>query len=124
MRRPSFSAQSLFAISFLLNLLMQPALSALERLGCPGFGIDFAYSCRVRGDRRIGAAVSGPAEAWIAKLPEGGAAAPFSTPRQYASSGGGFAPRPQRSSPGPLDGGAIVERLFRDASFPAGCSRP
>ncbi len=41
----------IFAV--MLNLLMQPALSALERLRVhQGIGIDFAYSCRVRDDRR------------------------------------------------------------------------
>ena len=55
----------IFAI--MLNLLMQPALRALERLRVPqSAGIDCAHSCRVRDDRRNWRRGFGPAETWIA----------------------------------------------------------
>ena len=60
----------MFAV--MLNLLMQPALRALEGLRVPrALGalllILFVFATIVG----LGAAVSGPAQAWIAKLPEG-----------------------------------------------------
>jgi hypothetical protein len=55
----------------MLNLLMQPALSALEGLRCPGCWDRFCSYVVFATIVGIGRAVSGPAEAWIAKLPEG-----------------------------------------------------
>jgi predicted PurR-regulated permease PerM len=60
----------IFAV--MLNLLMQPALRALEGWRVPRaltalLLILFVFATIVG----IGAAVDGPAEAWIAKLPEG-----------------------------------------------------
>ena len=60
----------IFAI--LLNLLMQPAMSALERLRVPrALGSILLILVVFATIVGVGAAVSGPAEAWIAKLPEG-----------------------------------------------------
>ena len=58
----------IFAV--MLNLLMQPALGALERLWVPRALatplLILVVSATIVG---LGAAVSGPGEAWIAKLP-------------------------------------------------------
>ena len=124
----------IFAV--MLNLLMQPALSALERLRVPrvlgSILLILVVFATIVG---IGAAVSGPAEAWIAKLPEGIPRieerlrfldAPINTLQTFLAAANNFgAAGPQRSSPGPLDGGAICRASLpgREAS-PAGCSRP
>ena len=124
----------IFAV--MLNLLMQPALSTLERLRVPrvlgSILLILVVFATIVG---IGAAVSGPAEAWIAKLPEGIPRieerlrfldAPINTLQTFLAAANNFgAAGPQRSSPGPLDGGAILSSVFpgREAS-PAGCSRP
>jgi predicted PurR-regulated permease PerM len=70
----------------------------------------------------LGTAVSGPAEAWIAKLPEGIPRilerlrfldAPINTLRTFLAAANNFgAAGPQRSMPGPLDGGAILSSVF------------
>jgi len=107
----------------MLNLLMQPALSALERLRVPrvlgSIWLILVVFATIVG---IGAAVSGPAEAWIAKLPEGIPRieerlrfldAPINTLQTFLAAANNFgAAGPQRSSPGPLDGGAILSSLF------------
>ena len=60
----------IFAV--MLNLLMQPALGALERLRTPrALGALLLILVVIATIVGLGAAVSGPAEAWIAKLPEG-----------------------------------------------------
>ena len=60
----------IFAV--MLNLLMQPALRALERLRVPtALGAIVLILVVIATIVGLGAAVSGPAEAWIAKLPEG-----------------------------------------------------
>ena len=111
----------IFAI--MLNLLMQPALSALERLRVPrvlgSILLILVVFATIVG---IGAAVSGPAEAWIAKLPEGIPRieerlrfldAPINTLQTFLAAANNFgAAGPQRSSPGPLDGGAILSSVF------------
>jgi len=111
----------IFAV--MLNLLMQPALSALERLRVPrvlgSIWLILVVFATIVG---IGAAVSGPAEAWIAKLPEGIPRieerlrfldAPINTLQTFLAAANNFgAAGPQRSSPGPLDGGAILSSLF------------
>ena len=120
----------IFAV--MLNLLMQPALRALEGLRVPrALGalllILFVFATIVG----LGAAVSGPAQAWIAKLPEGIPRilerlrfldAPINTLRTFLTAANSFgAAGPQRSSPGPLDGGAILTSVFAGTrSFAAG----
>jgi predicted PurR-regulated permease PerM len=60
----------IFAI--MLNLLMQPALRALERLRAPrALGALLLILVVIATIVGLGAAISGPAQAWIAKLPEG-----------------------------------------------------
>ena len=111
----------IFAI--MLNLLMQPALRALERLRTPRvLGALLLILVVIATIVGIGAAVSGPAEAWIAKLPEGIPRieerlrfldAPINTLRTFLAAANNFgAAGPQRSSPGPLDGGAILSSVF------------
>ena len=111
----------IFAI--MLNLLMQPALGALERLRVPrvlgSILLILVVFATIVG---IGAAISGPAEAWIAKLPEGIPRiverlrfldAPIKTLQTFLAAANNFgAAGPQRSSPGPLDGGAILSSVF------------
>ena len=111
----------IFAI--MLNLLMQPALRALERLRVPralgSIVLIVVVFATIVG---IGAAVSGPAEAWIAKLPEGIPRiverlrfldAPINTLQTFLTAANNFgAAGPQQSSPGPLDGGAILSSVF------------
>src|SRR5271166_2184599 len=111
----------IFAV--MLNLLMQPALSALERLRVPrvlgSISLILIVFATIVG---IGAAVSGPAEAWIAKLPEGIPRieerlrfldAPINTLQTFLAAANNFgAAGTQRSSPGPLDGGAILSSVF------------
>src|SRR6185437_14471875 len=111
----------IFAV--MLNLLMQPALRALEELRVPrAMGalllILFVFATIVG----LGAAVSGPAQAWIAKLPEGIPRilerlrfldAPINTLRTFLTASNSFgAAGPQQSSPGPFDGGAILSSVF------------
>jgi predicted PurR-regulated permease PerM len=70
----------------------------------------------------LGAAISGPAQAWIAKLPEGiphiqerlsFLDAPINTLRTFLAAANNFgAAGPQQSSAGPLDGGAILSSVF------------
>ncbi len=109
--------------AFMLNLLMQRALSALERLRVPrvlgSIWLILVVFATIVG---IGAAVSGPAQAWIAKLPEGIPRieerlrfldAPINTLQTFLAAANNFgAAGPQRSAPGPLDGGAILASLF------------
>ena len=120
----------IFAV--MLNLLMQPALSALERLRVPKvLGSILLILVVLATIVGIGAAVSGPAEAWIAKLPEGIPRieerlrffdAPIKTLRTFLAAANNFgAAGPQRSSPGPLDGGAILSSVFAGTrSFASG----
>ena len=78
----------LLDFAVMLNLLMQPALGALKRLRVPrALGSILLILVRFAMIVGIGAAVSGPAEAWIAKLPQGIPASrgcAFSTPRSRA----------------------------------------
>ena len=111
----------IFAI--MLNLLMQPALGALERLRVPrALGSILLILVVIATIVGLGAAVSGPAEAWIAKLPEGIPRieerlrfldAPIHTLQTFLAAANNFgAAGPQRNSPGPLDGGAILSSVF------------
>ena len=122
----------IFAV--MLNLLMQPALRALERLRTPrALGALLLILVVIATIVGLGAAVSGPAETWIAKLPEGIPRilerlrfldAPINTLRTFLAAANNFgAAGPQRSSAGPLDGGAICRASLpeREASR-AGCS--
>ena len=124
----------IFAV--MLNLLMQPALRALEGLRVPrALGALLLILVVIATIVGLGAAVSGPAEAWIAKLPEGIPRilerlrfldAPINTLRTFLAAANSFgAAGPQRSSPGPFDGGAIISSVFAGTrSFAAGCSLP
>ena len=111
----------IFAV--MLNLLMQPALRALERLRTPRvLGALLLILVVIATIVGLGAAVSGPAEAWIAKLPEGIPRilerlrfldAPINTLRTFLAAANNFgAAGPQRSSAGPFDGGAILSSVF------------
>ena len=111
----------IFAV--MLNLLMQPALRALERLRVPKvLGSILLILVVLATIVGLGAAISGPAEAWIAKLPEGIPRieeqlrfldAPIKTLRTFLEAANSFgAAGPQRTSPGPLDGGAILSSVF------------
>ena len=111
----------IFAI--MLNLLMQPPLSALERWRVPrALGSILLILVVFATIVGIGAAVSGPAEAWIAKLPEGIPRieerlrfldAPIHTLQTFLAAANNFgAAGPQQSAPGPLDGGAILSSVF------------
>ena len=124
----------IFAV--MLNLFMQPALRALERLRTPrALGALVLILVVIATIVGLGAAISGPAEAWIAKLPEGVPRilerlrfldAPINTLRTFLAAANSFgAAGPQQSSAGPLDGGAILRASSpgRGAS-PAVCSPP
>src|SRR6202453_1633830 len=120
----------IFAV--MLNLLMQPALRVLEGLRVPRtltalLLILFVFATIVG----LGAAVAGPAEAWMAKLPEGIPRilerlrfldAPINTLRTFLAAANSFgAAGSQRSSPGPFDGGAIISSVFSGTrSFASG----
>lgn len=124
----------IFAI--LLNLLMQPALRALERLRVPralgSIVLILVVFATIVG---IGAAVSGPAEAWIAKLPEGIPRilerlrfldAPIKTLQKFLASANNFgAAAPRETRPGLLTAARLCRASSpgREAS-PARCSRP
>ena len=120
----------IFAV--MLNLLIQPALRALEGLRVPrALGALLLILVVIATIVGLGAAVSGPAEAWIAKLPEGIPRilerlrfldAPINTLRTFLTAANSFgAAGSQRSSPGPLDGGAILTSVFTGTrSFAAG----
>ena len=120
----------IFAV--MLNLLMQPALRMLERLRVPralaAILLILVVFATIVG---LGAAISGPAEAWIAKLPEGVPRleerlsflnAPINTLRTFLAAANNFgAAGPQQSSAGPLDGGAILSSVFAGTrSFASG----
>ena len=120
----------IFAV--MLNLLMQPALRMLERLRVPralaAILLILVVFATIVG---LGAAISGPAEAWIAKLPEGVPRleerlsflnAPINTLRTFLAAANNFgAAGPQQSSAGPLDGGAIFSSVFAGTrSFASG----
>src|SRR5271163_2311036 len=120
----------IFAV--MLNLLMQPALRALERLRTPrALGALLLILVVIATIVGLGAAVSGPAEAWIAKLPEGIPRilerlrfldAPINTLRTFLAAANSFgAAGSQGSSPGPFDGGAILSSVFAGTrSFASG----
>ena len=120
----------IFAI--MLNLLMQPALGALERMRLPrvlgSILLILVVFATIVG---IGAAVSGPAEVWIAKLPGGIPRiqerlrfldAPIKTLQTFLAAANNFgAAGLQPSSPGPLDAGAILSSVFAGTrSFASG----
>ena len=116
----------------MLNLLMQPVLSALERLRVPKpLGAVLLILLLFTTIVGLGTAVSGPAEAWIAKLPEGIPRlqerlsflnAPINALQTFLKAVDNFgAAGPQRSSAGPLDGGAILSSVFAGTrSFASG----
>ena len=120
----------IFAV--MLNLLMQPALRMLERLRVPkvpgAILLILVVFATIVG---LGAAIAGPAEAWINKLPEGVPRlqerlsflnAPINTLRTFLAAANNFgAAGPQQSSAGPLDGGAILSSVFAGTrSFASG----
>jgi predicted PurR-regulated permease PerM len=111
----------IFAV--MLNLLMQPALRTLERLRVPtALGAILLIVVVIATIVGLGAAISGPAEAWIAKLPEGIPRieerlsflnAPIKTLQTFLAAANNFgAQSPRQGSPGPLDGGAILSSVF------------
>jgi predicted PurR-regulated permease PerM len=118
-----------FAI--MLNLLMQPILSGLERLRIPrtlgALFLIFILFAMIVG---VGTAISGPAETWIAKLPEGIPRlqerlrfldTPINTLQAFLTAVDNFgAHGPSRNTPGPLDGGAILTSVFASARGFAG----
>ena len=120
----------IFAV--MLNLLMQPALRMLERLRVPrALGAILLILVVFATVVGLGAAISGPAEAWIAKLPEGVPRlqerlsflnAPINTLRTFLTAADNFgAAGPQQSSAGPFDGGAILSSVFAGTrSFASG----
>ena len=119
-----------FAI--MLNLLMQPTLRWLERMRMPKTAgallLILVVFATIVG---LGAAVSGPAEAWIAKLPEGFPRlqerlsflnAPINALQTFLKATDNFGVvGPQRSTAGPLDGGADLSSVFAGTrSFASG----
>ena len=116
----------------MLNLLMQPTLRALERLRVSKpLGAVLLILLLFTTVVGLGTAVSGPAEAWIAKLPEGIPRlqerlsflnAPINALQTFLKAVDNFgAAGPQRSSAGPLDGGAILSSVFAGTrSFASG----
>ena len=119
----------IFAVMF--NLLLQPALQALEKLHVPRVLGSIVLILVVVGTIvGIGAAVSGPAETWIAKLPEGIPRivqrlrfldAPINTLKTFLAAANNFGSAgPQRSSAGPFDGEAILSSVFADTRSFAG----
>lgn len=110
-----------FAI--MLNLLMQPTLRWLERMRVPKTAgallLILVVFATIVG---LGAAVSGPAEVWIAKLPEGFPRlqerlsflkAPINALQTFLNTADNFGVvGPQKSTAGPLDGGAILSSVF------------
>jgi predicted PurR-regulated permease PerM len=120
----------IFAI--MLNLLLQPTLRALERLYVPktlgAILIILLFFATIVG---LGTAISGPAEAWRAKLPEGIPRlqerlsflnAPINELQTFLKALDNFGVAgPQKSSAGPLDGGAILSGVFAGTqSFASG----
>ena len=111
----------IFAV--MLNLLMQPALARARAIACAqALGALLLILVVIATIVGLGAAVSGPAEAWIAKLPEGIPRieerlsflnAPINTLRTFLAAANNFgAAGPQQSSSGPLDGAAILSSVF------------
>lgn len=119
-----------FAIT--LNLLMQPILRVLERLHVPKrLGAPLLILALFATIVALGAAVSGPAGAWMAKLPAGiprlqerlsFLEAPINTLQTMLRSVDNFgAVGPAPATAGPLDGGAILTTLFAGTrSFASG----
>jgi predicted PurR-regulated permease PerM len=120
----------IFAV--MLNLLMQPTLRALERLRVPkALGAILLILVVLATIVGLGAAISGPAETWIAKLPEGIPRlqerlsflnAPINALQTFLKAADNFGVvGPQRSAAGPLDGGAILSSVFAGTrSFASG----
>ena len=120
----------IFAV--MLNLLMQPTLRTLERLRVPkALGAILLILVVLATIVGRGAAISGPAEAWIAKLPDGVPRlqerlsflnAPINALQTFLKAADNFGVvGPQRSAAGPLDGGAILSSVFAGTrSFASG----
>ena len=123
-----------FAI--MLNLLMQPTLRGLQRMRVPkSLGAVLLILVLFTTIVGLGTAVSGPAEAWIAKLPEGIPRlqerlsflnAPINALQTFLRAADNFGVvGPQRSAAGPLDGGAIYRVYLRGReASQAACSPP
>jgi predicted PurR-regulated permease PerM len=116
----------------MLNLLMQPTLRALERLRVPktlgALLLILVLFATIVG---LGTVIYGPAEAWIAKLPEGIPRlkermsflnAPISALQTFLQAADSFeAVGPAKSAAGPLNGGAILSSVFAGTrSFASG----
>jgi AI-2E family transporter len=120
------------AFAITLNLLMQPVLRILHQLHVPkalaALLLILVVFATIVG---LGAAISGPAGAWMAKLPEGIPRlrerlsfldAPIDTLQTLLKSINGFgAVGPSRATAGALDGGALLTSLFAGTrSFASG----
>ena len=116
----------------ILNLLMQPTLRGLQRMRVPkplgALLLILVFFATIVG---LGTAVSGPAETWIAKLPEGIPRlqerlsflnAPINALQTFLKAADNFGVAgPARSPAGPLDGGAILSSVFAGTrSFASG----
>ena len=116
----------------MLNLLMQPTLRVLERLRVPktlgALLLILVLFATIVG---LGTAIYGPAEGWIAKLPEGIPRlkerlsflnAPISALQTFLKAADNFeAVGPSKSAAGPLNGGAILSSVFAGTrSFASG----
>ena len=116
----------------MLNLLMQPTLRVLERLRVPktlgALLLILVLFATIVG---LGTAIYGPAEGWIAKLPEGIPRlkerlsflnAPISALQTFLKAADNFeAVGASKSAAGPLNGGAILSSVFAGTrSFASG----
>jgi predicted PurR-regulated permease PerM len=120
------------AFAITLNLLMQPVLRMLEQLYVPkALGALLLILVVIATIVGLGAAISGPAGAWMAKLPVGVPRlqerlsfldAPINTLQAPLKSIDGFgAVGAARTSAGALDGGALLTSLFAGTrSFASG----
>jgi predicted PurR-regulated permease PerM len=120
------------AFAITLNLLMQPVLRMLEQLHVPkALGALLLILVVFATIVGLGAAISGPAGAWMAKLPEGVPRlqerlsfldAPINTLQALLKSINGFgAGGPARTTAGAFDGGALLTSLFAGTrSFASG----
>jgi predicted PurR-regulated permease PerM len=120
------------AFAITLNLLMQPVLRMLEQLHVPkALGALLLILVVFTTIVGLGAAISGPAGAWMAKLPEGVPHlqerlsflhAPLDTLQTlFKSIDGSGVAGAARTSAGALDGGALLTSLFAGTrSFASG----
>src|SRR5207248_791023 len=113
-------------LAFILNLLLQPAFRALERLRVPKMlGALLLIGLLFGTVVAFGTALSGPAASWAAKLPEGVPRlqehlsflrAPIETMRQFLQQAEGYvsgdAPAPAGGAHAPVFGSGLWTTLF------------